>query len=88
MSNRLTTEERLGQSSPRRLMRYFFLIMTLVYIALGVYLWLVPVEALNLAPSTQKILGGVFVFYGILRFVRTYRQYFPSPSSDHDRPIR
>ncbi len=87
MSNRPTTEERLGQSSSNRLMRYFFLFMTLVYIALGVYLWLAPAGALNLAPSTRRILASVFVFYGIIRFVRTYRQYFPSSTPDHDRSI-
>lgn len=85
MANRPTTEERLGQSASSRLMRYFFLLMTLVYVALGCYLWLAPQGALNLAPTTRRILGGIFVFYGILRFVRTYRQYFPSSSSNHDR---
>lgn len=64
-------------------MRYFLLAMTLVYIGLGLYLWLAPPEALELALSTRRILGGVFVLYGIFRFVRTYRQHFQR-SATHD----
>jgi hypothetical protein len=87
MQNRPTTEDRLGQSSSGYV-RYFLLAMTLVYIGLGIYLWLTPPEALNLAPLTRRILGGTFVFYGILRFVRTYRQHFQRPSSHDDSSIR
>lgn len=87
MQNRPTTEERLEQGSSGYL-RYFLLAMTLVYIGLGLYLWLTPPEALHLALSTRRILGGIFVFYGILRFVRTYRQHFQRPSSHDESSLR
>jgi len=85
MINRPTTEERLSsQTSPKSLMRYFFLVMTLTYIGLGIYFWLAPLPALNLSLSNRRILGGILVFYGIIRFVRTYQQYFRSSVSQHD----
>jgi len=85
MLDRPTTEERLSSRSTHRgLVRYFLLIMTLVYIALGIYLWLAPPVALNLSLINRRILGGIFVFYGILRFVRTYQQHFRNIKSQHD----
>lgn len=76
MLNRETTDERLGKRSSLGVMRYFSLVMSAAYIALGAYLFLASPEAFSLSPGVQKILGGVFVLYGIIRFVRTYQQYF------------
>ena len=85
MINRPTTEERLSsRSSSPGFMRYFLLVMTLVYIALGVYLWLSPPPALQLSIANRRILGGIFVFYGIIRFVRTYQQHFRNANPHHD----
>lgn len=75
--HRPTTEERLGRSSsPSSLTRYFLLSMACVYAGLGVYLLIAPTQAFNLPLWPRRILGGVFVFYGIIRFVRIYRQHF------------
>lgn len=74
--NRLTTEERLNRSDSQSLTRYFLLVMAIVYFGLGVYLCLAPVTAINLPLSVRRLLGGVFIVYGIIRFVRVYRQYF------------
>jgi hypothetical protein len=81
-----TTEERLG--SPQRIVRFFTLIMSLVYAALGVWLWLTahrPSAAgalLPLGPKTRMVLGSVFILYGLIRFVRTVRTQFRKPTSD------
>ena len=74
MLNRETTDERLGKRSSLGVMRYFSLVMSVAYIALGVYLFIASPEAFSLSPAVQQILGGVFVVYGIIRFVRAYRQ--------------
>lgn len=74
--NRPTTEERLNRPDSQPLTRYFLLVMALVYFGLGVYLCAAPVRAINLPQNARLLLGGVFIFYGILRFVRVYRQHF------------
>ena len=87
MTNRPTTEERLNQTAPKLLLRYFLLLMTIIYIGLGVCLWVAPI-ALNLTPNVRRILGAVFVIYGIIRFVRIYREHFQNSSSKYDRTVR
>lgn len=87
MQNRPTTEERLNQRAPNTLMRYFLILMTVLYMVLGVCLWVAPIP-LDITPNTRRILGGVFVVYGIIRFVRIYRENFQNQSSRHDRTIR
>jgi small neutral amino acid transporter SnatA (MarC family) len=86
MINRPTTEERLSArgNSSQGFMRYFLLIMTLTYIGLGVFLWFAPPIVFNLSLPNRRILGGIFVFYGIIRFVRTYQQHFRNVDSQHD----
>jgi uncharacterized membrane-anchored protein len=91
MLNTPTTEERLGRS-PQKVVRYFVLIMAVVYLALGLWLFLTaghasPTGALiALSPTSKKVLGGVFIAYGLLRFVRAYQQNFrKSSSSDETR---
>ncbi len=90
MLNIPTTEERLGKS-PQRLVRYFVLLMALVYLGLGAWLlWSAGQPAsgalAQLGPMARRVLGAVFVFYGLLRFGRGYQQYFRNKSSlnDHD----
>ena len=87
MLNRPTTEERLNQTAPKMLLRYFLLFMTIVYMGLGVCLWVAPIT-FNLTMGTRRILGGVFVVYGIIRFVRIYREHFQNSSSKHERTLR
>lgn len=98
MLNLPTTEERLGHS-PQRLVRWFVLFMSVLYIALGVWLWLgasQPTAAGALLPlnaTARHFLGAVFFGYGVLRFVRTYRLHFrkstdslnSSPTTDEPR---
>ena len=81
-----TTEERLG--SPQRIVRFFTLIMSLVYAALGTWLWLTAYQKsaagalLPLGPKTRMVLGSVFILYGLIRFVRTIRTQFSKPKPD------
>lgn len=90
MLNLPTTEERLGKS-PQRLMRYFVLFMALVYVGLGVWLWWsvgrpAGDALVKMGPTAQRVLGSVFILYGLVRFSRAYQAHFrknPSPN-DHD----
>jgi len=84
--HRPTTEERLGRStSSSSLTRYFLLVMAVIYFGLGVYLLLAPTGAFNLPVGPRRLLGGVFIFYGIIRFVRIYRQHFQKTYNDDER---
>jgi hypothetical protein len=70
------TDERLNQQRQPQPMRYFMLLMAVVYMGLGTFLILAPQGMFNLPRSTRQIVGGLFVFYGLIRFVRTIRQHF------------
>ncbi|AMJ64415.1 hypothetical protein AXW84_02470 [Hymenobacter sp. PAMC 26628] len=94
MLNIPTTEERLGRS-PRHLVRYFLLFMSLVYAGMGAWLaWTVGQPAspvtmhfaqIGLTGNRLRLLGLVFIIYGLVRFVRSYRANFrPSSPSDAD----
>lgn len=80
MLNLPTTEERLGKS-PQRLVRYFVLVMALVYLGLGVWLfWSAGGPAsgglIQLGSIGRRILGGMFILYGLIRFIRGYQANF------------
>ena len=90
MLNIPTTEERLGKS-PQRLVRYFVLFMAVVYMGLGVWLWWTSNRAvvssiIPLPTSARRILGSVFIIYGLVRFGRGYQNNFRknSSSNNHD----
>lgn len=89
MLNRPTTEERLGKS-PQRLVGYFVLVMGLVYTGIGIVLWWTASRPLSgmlqhLGPGSRRILGTVFIIYGILRVGRGLQSRFRKKSfSDHE----
>jgi TRAP-type C4-dicarboxylate transport system permease small subunit len=98
MLNIPTTEERLGRS-PRHIVRYFTLFMALVYAGMGAWLvWTVSQPAspvtmhfaqIGLTGNRLRLLGLVFVIYGLVRFVRSYRANFrPSSSDTNDISLR
>jgi hypothetical protein len=64
---------RRGQRTARR---YFTMLMALVYIGLGTFLIVAPPGIFVLALTTRRIVGGLFILYGLLRFVREFRQHF------------
>ncbi|WP_400192424.1 hypothetical protein [Hymenobacter sp. B81] len=67
-------DERIGQRPAQRVMRYFTLLMALVYMGLGVFLFMAPDGMLTLSRTPRQIVGGLFVLYGLVRFVRIIRQ--------------
>lgn len=81
-----TTKERLG--SPRNALRFFALVMGLVYLALGGWLCYsasqpTPVGAvLPLGPGARIFLGAIFVLYGLYRMVGTFRTQFRQTPPD------
>ncbi|GGG46399.1 hypothetical protein [Hymenobacter glacieicola] len=77
-----TTEERIGNHKQQSWVRYFTLLMSVVYTVLGLYLWFAPTGALTLGDTPRRLLAAVFVFYGIIRFVRTYQQHFKKNKDD------
>ena len=84
MLNLPTTEERLGKS-PQRLVRYFVLVMALVYLGLGVWLFWSAGEPssgglIQLGTTGRRVLGGVFILYGLMRFIRGYQANFSKKS--------
>jgi hypothetical protein len=84
MLNRPTTDERLGKS-PQRLVPYFLLVMAVIYMGLGVFLWAAN-GLIALPVTTRRILGTLFLLYGIIRFVRTYGQHFKrKPTYDDEQ---
>lgn len=68
--------EKQNNSFFRKFVMYFSMLMTLIYVALGVFLIFADEELLNLSiPDNVKIiLGGVLILYGLIRFVRVYQQ--------------
>ena len=85
MLNIPTTEERLGKS-PQRLVPYFVLIMAVVYLGLGVWLWWAGSQPtgnglLQMGPTGRRVLGSVFILYGLVRFFRGYKSYSRKNSS-------
>ncbi|GAA3985317.1 hypothetical protein [Hymenobacter antarcticus] len=85
MLNLPTTEERLGKS-PQRLVRYFVIVMALVYVGLGIWLlWSASKPTaggtIELGPTARRVLGIVFILYGVLRFGRGYQTHFRNSSS-------
>lgn len=88
MFNLPTTEERLGKS-PQRLVRYFVLLMAFVYVGLGVWLWWSATSPsdgglVKLGPITRRILGSVFILYGLVRFGRGYQVHFRKKTISDD----
>jgi hypothetical protein len=63
-------------SKVNKILKFFSLVMTLAYPALGIYLLISTQEQIRLDSTIKNILGGVLIVYGIFRFYRAYQQYF------------
>ncbi|MCC9168659.1 hypothetical protein [Pontibacter harenae] len=68
-------EERPQNSVFSKIARYFGMLMTLIYVALGVFIIFADPGYLNIniSETARWILGGVFILYGIVRFIRIYK---------------
>lgn len=55
--------------------RYFGMLMTLIYVALGLFIIFMDEEQYNLEMSetARRIFGGTLILYGLVRFVRAYQ---------------
>jgi hypothetical protein len=76
------TEERLARSPKHRFSHYFMLVMAVIYVGLGIFLWTEAASVIAISAGKRQLLGGVFVLYGIIRFVRTYQQHFKKRDDD------
>jgi hypothetical protein len=71
-----------------KFVKYFTLLMALLYPALGLYLIFADSERVGvLDPKIRIGLGIVLIGYGIYRFMRSYSQYFKRPRQNRDRDI-
>ncbi|WP_051359694.1 hypothetical protein [Adhaeribacter aquaticus] len=57
------------------ILKYFSLVMALVYPAIGVYLFFSTPEQIALPAKTKMAIGAVLFLYGIFRFIRTYKRH-------------
>ncbi|ALI98757.1 hypothetical protein DC20_06975 [Rufibacter tibetensis] len=57
-------------------MKYVSLLMVLLYFGFGLYVLLSNPQQIPFPKEYKYILGGLLLFYGIIRFVRAYQQYF------------
>jgi hypothetical protein len=71
------------ETSAQKFLRYFNLFMTLVYPAFGIYILLSSPEQIALDKSTKIILGIILTFYGLFRFLRSYKRYFGKNRTGH-----
>lgn len=70
-------DERInGRRGQQATSRYFTMLMAVVYMGLGTFLIAAPPGVFHLTPTTRRIVGGLFILYGLLRFVRAFRQHF------------
>lgn len=55
--------------------RYFGMLMTLVYVAVGLFIIFMDAEQYNLdmSETARRIFGGTLILYGIVRFIRAYQ---------------
>lgn len=68
------------ENKVNKFLKFFSLVMTLLYPALGLYLILSSPEQIHLDPTLKKVLGGVLIVYGSFRFYRAYQQFFKNPN--------
>ena len=59
----------------RKVVRIFTLTMTLVYVALGIFI-MFAADRLRLSISSEMryAIGGILVLYGVVRFIRAYQR--------------
>lgn len=75
---------RPSENSFQKVLKYFSLVMTLVYPAVGLLLYYSRPDQIALPAQTKMLLGIMLVIYGIFRFYRTYLKYFKSRNDISD----
>ncbi|WP_299825748.1 hypothetical protein [uncultured Pontibacter sp.] len=59
----------------QKFVRIFGLLMTLLYVGLGIFLIAIDKDQLNLniSDEVRLVLGGILILYGAARFIRVYQ---------------
>ena len=71
-----------------KFIKYFTLVMALVYPAMGLFLLLSNSDRVKMLDEKIRIgLGIVLIVYGIYRFMRSYNQYFKTPKRGGRREL-
>ena len=73
--SRRPTEQR-ENGTYHTIMKYVSLVMVLIYFGFGLYILLSTPEQIALPNEYKIIIGSLLLFYGFIRFVRAYQQYF------------
>ncbi|MBA9077726.1 hypothetical protein FHS90_002444 [Rufibacter quisquiliarum] len=76
----MTYQRRPPQKKPtsayHNIMKYVSLVMVFIYFGFGLYVLLSSPDQIALPKEYKIIIGGLLVFYGFIRFVRAYQEYF------------
>ncbi|WP_018479940.1 hypothetical protein [Pontibacter roseus] len=66
--------------------RYFGMLMTLIYVALGLFLIFMDTAEynINMSETARMIFGGILILYGIVRFIRAYQVNSKSNRNKYD----
>ncbi|RNI30217.1 hypothetical protein EFA69_12015 [Rufibacter immobilis] len=65
-------------------MKYMSILMVLLYFGFGLYVLLSSPKQIPFPKEYKIILGGLLLFYGFIRFVRAYQQYFKKPRRNEE----
>lgn len=74
MLNRDRQDEKSQTTFLSKFARIFGLLMTLIYVALGLFIMFAS-ESLRLSvgKEVRYMLGGILILYGVVRFIRVYK---------------
>ena len=73
------------QSTYSKFARIFALLMTLLYIGLGIFIMFAADRLRIDIPEAMKyMLGGILILYGVVRFVRVYNSNRPNRNRYED----
>ena len=70
------------ENTSQKVLKYFTLVMTLIYPVIGLFLYFSRPDQIALPAQTKMIVGIMLVLYGIYRFYRTYLKYFKRRDND------
>ncbi|RDC66282.1 hypothetical protein [Adhaeribacter pallidiroseus] len=73
-----------SRNNPEKYLKYFTLFMCLVYPVLGLFIMLSDNTQIALSQNYKTILGTMLMAYGVLRFYRAYKKYFPKEYPDEN----
>ena len=75
----MRTDSKGPNNGLQTILKYFSLLMALIYPAIGIYLFFSSPEQLAFPDTTKKIIGALLVLYGLFRFYRTYKRFSDTP---------